>query len=89
MDKEVELRQFASDYPDKFNKIYSNRDIRTIADIELLIARGELIRHDYNQNITTSDGELIGQNMTDALAWFKNPENISAVNAYKAKLKNF
>jgi len=89
MDKEVELRQFASDYPDKFNKIYFNRDIRTIADIELLIARGELIRHDYNQNIITSDGELIGQNMTDALAWFKNPENISAVNAYKAKLKNF
>lgn len=89
MDKEVELRQFISDYPDKFNKIYSNRDIRTIADIELLIARGELVRHDYNQNITTSDGELIGQNMSDALAWFKNPENISAVNAYKAKLKNF
>ena len=89
MDREIELRQFATDYPDKFNKIYSNKDVRTIADIEMLIARGELIKSEYNQNITTPDGELIGANMTEALAWFKNPENISAVNAYKAKLKNF
>jgi len=55
----------------------------------LLIARGELIKSDYNQNITTSDGVLIGANMNEALAWFKNTENISAVNAYKNKLKNF
>lgn len=89
MDREIELRQFATDYPDKFNKIYSNKDVRTIADIEMLIARGELIKSEYNQNITTPDGELIGANMSEALAWFKNPENISAVNAYKAKLKNF
>lgn len=89
MDREIELRQFAAEYPDKFNKIYSNKDIRIIADIELLIARGEFIKSEYNQNITTPDGTLIGANMSEALAWFKNPENISAVNAYKAKLKNF
>lgn len=89
VDREVELRKFATDYPDKFNKIYSNKDVRTISDIELLIARGELIKSDYNQNITTPDGVLIGANMNEALAWFKNPENISAVNAYKNKLKNF
>lgn len=89
MDREIELRQFATENPDKFNKIYSNKDIRTIADIELLIARGELIKSEYNQNITTPDGTLIGANMSEALAWFKNPENSSVVNAYKAKLKNF
>lgn len=89
VDREVELRKFATDYPDKFNKIYSNKDVRIIADIELLIARGELIKSDYNQNITTPDGVLIGANMNEALAWFKNTENISAVNAYKNKLKNF
>ena len=89
IDREVELRKFATDYPDKFNKIYSNKDVRIIADIELLIARGELIKSDYNQNITTPDGVLIGANMNEALAWFKNTENISAVNAYKNKLKNF
>ena len=89
MDRESELRQFATEQPDKFNKIYSNKDVRTIADIEMLIARGEFIKSDYNQNIITPDGTLIGANMTEALAWFKNPENISAVNAYKAKLKNF
>lgn len=89
VDREVELRRFATDYPDKFNKIYSNKDVRIISDIELLIARGELIKSDYNQNITTPDGVLIGANMNEALAWFKNTENISAVNAYKNKLKNF
>lgn len=89
MDREIELRQFANESPDKFIKLYSNKDVRTIADIELLIARGELLKSDYNQNITTQDGVLIGANMGEALAWFKNPENISVVNAYKAKLKNF
>lgn len=89
IDRETELRQFASEQPDKFNKIYSNKDIRTISDIEMLIAKGELIKSDYNQNIVTIDGQLIGANMNEALAWFKNPENISMVNAYKAKLKNF
>ena len=36
VDREVELRKFATDYPDKFNKIYSNKDVRIISDIELL-----------------------------------------------------
>lgn len=89
MDREIELRQFATEYPQRFNKIYSNKDTRIIADIELLIARGEFIKSEYNQNIITPDGTLIGANMTEALAWFKNPENTSIVNAYKAKLKNF
>ena len=89
MDREIELRQFATEQPDKFNKIYGNKDIRTIANIELLIAKGELIKSEYNQNITTTDGTLIGANMTEALNWFKNSENISMVNAYFAKLKNF
>lgn len=89
MDKENELHKFATERPDKFNKIYSNKDVRTLADIEMLIARGELVKSDYNQNIVSTDGVLIGANMSEALAWFKNPENISLVNAYKAKLKNF
>ena len=89
MDKENELHKFATERPDKFNKIYSNKDVRTLADIEMLIARGELVKSEYNQNIVSTDGVLIGANMSEALAWFKNPENISLVNAYKAKLKNF
>lgn len=89
MEKEEELQQFAANAPEKFNKIYENKDIRTIATIEMLIAKGELIKSEYNQNITSPDGTLIGANMTEALAWFKSPENTSAVNAYKAKLKNF
>ena len=54
----------------------------------MLIARGELNRLQYNQNITTADGELIGANMKEAVAWFKNPNNTSVVNALLNRLNN-
>ena len=54
----------------------------------MLIARGELIRSQYNQNITSPEGDFIGANMGEAVAWFKSPENNSVVNALMNKLKN-
>lgn len=86
--KEVKLDKFSTDNPVKFNKLYNNKDIKLMATIEMLIARGELIRYRDNQNIMTSDGELIGANIGEAVAWFKNPNNTSVVNAYYNKLKN-
>lgn len=88
LDREIKLDRFSSDEPVKFNKIFANKDIKLIANIELLIARGELIRSQYNQNISTPDGEFIGANMGEAVVWFKNPDNTSVVNAYINKLKN-
>ena len=35
-----------------------------------------------------SDGQFIGANMSEAVAWFKHPDNASVVNAYYSKLKN-
>ena len=86
--KEVKLDKFSADNPVKFNKIFNNKDVKLMATIELLIARGELIRYRDNQNIMTVDGELIGANIGEAVAWFKNPNNTSVVNAYYNKLKN-
>ena len=86
--KEVKLDKFSTDDPVKFNRIFNNKDIKLMATIELLIARGELIRYRDNQNIMSVDGELIGANMGEAVAWFKNVNNTSAVNAYYSKLKN-
>lgn len=88
LEREVKLDKFSTDEPIKFNKIFNNKDNKLIANIEMLIARGELVRSQYNQNITSSDGEFIGANMGETIAWFKNPNNTSAVNAYMAKLKN-
>lgn len=88
LEREVKLDKFSTDEPIKFNKIFNNKDNKLIANIEMLIARGELVRSQYNQNITSSDGEFIGANMSETIAWFKNPNNTSAVNAYLAKLKN-
>lgn len=88
LEREIKLDKFSSDEPVKFNRIFNNKDAKLIATIETLIARGELIRSQYNQNITTPDGDFIGANIGEAVAYFKNPENISIVNAYYSKLKN-
>lgn len=87
LDKEIKLDDFSTKEPKKFNKIFNDENLKTKALIEKLINRGELIRATYNQNITTPSGELIGANMNEAVAWFKNPDNTSAVNAYVVKLK--
>ena len=88
LDREIKLDKFSIEEPVKFNKIFNNKDVKLIASIEMLIARGELLRSQYNQNITSPDGDFIGANMNEAIAWFKNTENSSVVNALMNKLKN-
>lgn len=88
LEREIKLDKFSTSEPVKFNKIYGNKDIKLMATIEQLIARGELTRSQYNQNIVSAEGEFIGANIGEAVAYFKNPENTSVVNAYFNKLKN-
>ena len=88
LSREIKLDRFSAEEPVKFNKIFNNKDVKLIATIETLIARGELIRSQYNQNITSPEGDFIGANMNEAVAWFKNTENNSVVNALMNKLKN-
>lgn len=85
--KENQLDRFSIEDPIKFNKICRNNDIKLKALIETLIARGEFIRAQHNQNILTPEGDFIGANMNEAVAWFKNPENSAIVVGYKNKLK--
>lgn len=89
VEQETRLDKFSSEEPAKFNKIFSNKDIRLIGTIEMLIARGELIRYANNQNIVTPSGEFIGANMNEAISWFKNPDNNGAATAFYDKLKKF
>ena len=49
--------------------------------------RGELVRSEYNQQISTADGTFIGSNMNEAVAYFNNPNNASIKTAYENKLK--
>lgn len=85
--KESNLDRFSTEEPETFNRIFNDGDKLIKATIEKLIARGELIRLQHNQNITTPTGEFIGANINEAVVWFKNPDNTSAVNAFKAKLQ--
>lgn len=88
MNREIKLDKFSTEEPMKFNTLFNNKDIKLMADIELLISRGELIRSQYNQNISTPEGEFIGANLKETIAWFKNPLHLEAVNILMNKLKN-
>lgn len=88
LDKEIKLDKFSTEYPDKFNKIFTDKDLKTKAIIEKLISKGELVRLPYNQNITTPSGDIIGANVKEAVAWFKNVDNATMVNVYMNKLNN-
>lgn len=87
LEKEVQLDKFSMAEPVKFNNIVKDKDIEIRSFIELLISRGEFVRSKFNQNITTQDGEFIGANMKEAIAWAKAPDNANAIAAFKNKLK--
>lgn len=89
INKETNLDRFSSNEPELFNKIFNDKDIIIKALIEKLIARGELIRMEHTQNITTPTGNLIGANLREAIVWFKDVNNTSAVNAYRSKLLTY
>lgn len=82
-----ELTSFVQDNPKKFNSIVSDKNIMEKAFIEMLILRGELVRSDYNQQINTPDGQFIGANMNDAIAFFNNPNNAGLKTKLESKLK--
>lgn len=85
--KETQLDRFSIEDPIKFNHICRDNDIKLKALIETLIARGEFIRAQHNQNILTPEGDFIGANMKEAVAWFKDSANSAMVAGYKNKLK--
>ena len=83
------LMNYVNESPDKFNKLVSDKNITTKAFIETLIVRGELVRAEFNQQISTADGNFIGSNMTEAVAYFNNPDNKDIKAVYENKLKMF
>lgn len=87
VEKNVLLSDFMKNDPIKFNEICNDANLMMASFIERLIARGELVRSEYNQQISTSDGSFIGKNMNDAIAYFNNPENKTVKDMYESKLK--
>lgn len=81
------LMDFVNNAPDKFNRLFNDKHVITRAFIETLIVRGELIRAEFNQQISTPDGTFIGSNMNEAIAWFENPANEDIVKVFKKKLE--
>ena len=88
-EKSSYLMDFVNTNPDKFNKMFNDKNMTTRAFIETLIVRGELVRSEFNQQISTADGTLIGSNMNGAVAFFNNPDNKDLKDLYENKLKMF
>lgn len=88
-EKNAYLMDYVNSNPDKFNKMVSDKNITTRAFIETLIVRGELVRSEFNQQISTADGTLIGSNMNGAIAFFNNPDNKDMKELFENKLKMF
>lgn len=88
-EKDNILMNYANEHPDKFNKLVKDANIVTKALIETLIVRGELVRAEFNQQISTADGNFIGSNMNEAVAYFNSPANKDIRSAYENKLKMF
>lgn len=87
VEKENRLDKFSTDEPRKFNQFFADKDVKLKGTIEILIARGELNRLPNNQNIVSSTGDFIGANISEAVAWFKNPDNNNAVTVLYNKLR--
>lgn len=82
-----ELMNFATTNPRKFNEFVNDKNILDKAFIETLITRGELVRSDFNQQISTPDGEFIGANINEAISYFKNPNHAGLKTKLENKLK--
>ena len=88
-EKTTMLMDYVNNYPEKFNKLFGDKNVVTKAFIETLIVRGELVRAEFNQQISTADGTFIGSNMNEAVAYFNNPNNKDIKAVYENKLKLF
>lgn len=89
VEKTSYLMDFVNSEPEKFNSLITDKNIITKALIETLIVRGELVRSEYNQQISTADGNIIGSNMNTAVAYFNDPENKTIREIYENKVKMF
>ena len=85
--KERMLDEYASKEPEKFNKLFNNRNIHLQALIEEAIAKGELLRSSVNHNIMTPEGNFIGGNMKEAIAYLLNPDNADFKKTLEIKIK--
>ena len=88
-EKTTMLMDYVNSAPEKFNKLFGDKNVVTKAFIETLIVRGELVRAEFNQQISTADGTFIGSNMNEAVAYFNNPNNKDIKAVYENKLKLF
>ena len=64
-----------------------DKNIQVKCFMEMCIARGELVRSELNQQISTPDGEFIGANINEAISYFKNPNNAGLKTKLENKLK--
>ena len=86
-EKTSALMSFINDSTDKFNDLCDDKNVEMKSFIESLIAHGELVRPEYNQQISTADGTFIGSNINEAVAYLNNPNNSAMLEILQNKSK--
>lgn len=86
-EREKELIEFINEDPVKFNSFVNDKNIQVKCFVELCVARGELVRSELNQQISTPEGQFIGENMNAAVAYFNNPNNAALKTQLENKMK--
>ena len=84
MEVENQLYGIKNERPVQFLKLCTDKDLDLRAEIEEMV-QSDVLRTIGNQIIYGD--ETIGENMTDAIVYFKNKKNSGAVNAMRAQLK--
>lgn len=87
-DKQERVLNYATENPEKFNKVIADKNYKIKALIETLIDMGELVRVENTQNIKTREGDFIASNLENAVVWFTTPEYKDKRAFYEAKAKN-
>lgn len=82
--KENKLQTIADTTPERLVKAAQDKNLETRAEIEEMVEY-EVLRKEGNSYFYMDD--LIGENLDEAIGFFKNKKNSSAVNDMRAKLK--
>lgn len=76
--------------PSEFIRLYEDKSIGVKADIERMIHYGILRRLDNTNVIVDDNNDLVGNDMNQAIAFFKNEErNKSSIMTLRSKLKSY
>jgi len=90
MEKVDRVEAFKNENPSQFVKVIEDKDLELKSTIQMMIHFGILRKLAGSDVIVDENNDVIGNNMREALVFFKNSErNKPAITKFSAKLKSY